>query len=319
MLCYRQGQRNALVRLIGLHQMPITNDIISNTVMLLTTSFVVGLCIGSFLNVVAYRLPIIYQHNYTKQCREFLSINEAPIKEGAWTDDRVFNLKTPSSHCPSCDHKIAPWENIPVISYFLLKGKCSSCKTKIPAHYPCVEFITGIITVLVVYSFGLGWLTLPFLILTWSLFTLALIDSRNQFLPDEITLPLLWLGIFISSLDLNSEVNLHESVTGAIAGYTSLWFFNFLYKLVRKKEGIGHGDFKLFSALGAWLGWQSLLPIIVLSSTVGSIYGVLAVILLRKDKFTPIPFGPFLTGAGFIFLIWGEQLNKFFMGFLGGQ
>ena len=299
--------------------MPITNDIISNTVMLLTTSFVVGLCIGSFLNVVAYRLPIIYQHNYTKQCREFLSINEPPIKEGAWTDDRVFNLKTPSSHCPSCDHKIAPWENIPVMSYFLLKGKCSSCKANIPAHYPCVEFINGIITVLVVYIFGLSWLTLPFLILAWSLFTLALIDSRYQFLPDEITLPVLWLGIFISSLNLNSEVNLHESVTGAIAGYTSLWFFNFLYKLVRKKEGIGHGDFKLFSALGAWLGWQSLLPIIVLSSTVGSIYGVLAVILLRKDKFTPIPFGPFLTGAGFIFLIWGEQLNKFFMGFLGGQ
>ena len=299
--------------------MPITNHIISHTVMLLSISFVVGLCIGSFLNVVAYRLPIIYQHNYAKQCREFLSLNEAPVKEGAWTDDRVFNLKTPSSHCPSCNHSIAPWENIPVISYFLLKGKCSSCKAKIPAHYPCVEFITGIITVLVVYSFGLGWLTLPFLILTWSLFTLALIDSNNQFLPDEITLPVLWLGIFISSLDLNSEVNLNESVTGAIAGYTSLWFFNFLYKLVRKKEGIGHGDFKLFSALGAWLGWQSLLPIIVFSSTVGSIYGVLAIILLRKDKFTPIPFGPFLTGAGFIFLLWGEQLNKFFMGFLGGQ
>jgi|TARA_B100001142_G_scaffold296469_1_gene318205 leader peptidase (prepilin peptidase)/N-methyltransferase len=165
--------------------------------------------------------------------------------------------------------------------------------------------------VLVVYSFGLSWLTLPFLILAWSLFTLALIDSRYQFLPDEITLPVLWLGIFISSLNLNSEVSLHESVIGAIAGYTSLWFFNFFYKLVRKKEGIGHGDFKLFSTLGAWLGWQSLLPIIVFSSTVGSIYGVLAIILLRKDKFTSIPFGPFLTGAGFIFLLWGEQLNKF--------
>ena len=304
-------QRNAPVRLIGLHQMPITNHIISNTVMLLSSSFVVGLCIGSFLNVVAYRLPIMYQHNHTKQCREFLGINEAPVKDGARTGGRIFNLKNPSSHCPSCNHRITPWENIPVISYFLLKGKCSSCKAKIPAHYPCVEFITGIITVLVVYSIGLSWLTLPFLILAWSLFTLALIDSRYQFLPDEITLPVLWLGIFISSLNLNSEVSLHESVIGAIAGYTSLWFFNFFYKLVRKKEGIGHGDFKLFSTLGAWLGWQSLLPIIVFSSTVGSICGVLAIILLRKDKFTSIPFGPFLTGAGFIFLLWGEQLNKF--------
>ena len=298
--------------------MPITYHIIPNEFLLLTISFIVGLCIGSFLNVVTYRLPIIYQRNYKKQCREFLNIDDELTEENVWPAGQVFNLKTPSSHCPSCNHRITPWENIPVISYFLLKGKCSSCKGKIPVHYPCVEFTTAIMTALVIYSFGMNWSTLPFLILTWSLFTLALIDSQHQILPDEITLSVLWLGIFISSLGLNLEVNLLDSVTGAIAGYSSLWLFNFLYKLVRQKEGMGHGDFKLFSALGAWLGSQSLLPLLILSSTLGSIYGASAIVFLNKDKFTSIPFGPFLAGSGFIFLLWGGQLDYFFLGFLGG-
>ena len=293
--------------------MIVLNHIISNEPLLIATSVVLGLCIGSFLNVVIYRLPIMLQRDFEKQCCEFLNIDNVSIDDDFSSNYNVFNLIKPSSHCPHCNHRLKPWENVPVISYFILNKECSRCKNKIPARYPCVELGNGLATGLVTYYFGPTWLTLALLALTWTLITLTLIDFDHQLLPDEITIPILWLGMFINTLDLGSGISINDSVIGAIMGYASLWFLNYIYKLIRKKNGMGYGDFKLFAALGAWFGWQSLLPLIFVASTTGAVLGILMILFLQKDKFTPIPFGPFLSGAGFIFLFWGPQINAFYI------
>jgi leader peptidase (prepilin peptidase)/N-methyltransferase len=270
--------------------------------------------IGSFLNVVVYRLPIMMQRDWKSQCCEYLEIeNLMPDSNESSAKFRVFNLQKPDSHCPLCNHKIKAWENIPVLSYLALGGKCSSCKTKISLRYPSVEFITGMLSGLVGVTYGATWLTLALLLLTWSLITLTLIDIDHQLLPDDITIPLIWLGLLVNTLDFEFGVSLRDAVIGAIAGYLVLWVFYWVFKFVTGKDGMGYGDFKLLAALGAWMGWQNLLPIIILSSSAGAVFGILMIIIKKRDQSLPIPFGPYLAGAGFIMLIWGTQLTTYYI------
>lgn len=281
---------------------------------LLTVCIILGLLVGSFLNVVVYRLPIMLQRDWRAQCCDYLEIeNPTPDNNESSAKFEVFNLQKPNSHCPLCNHKIRAWENVPVLSYLFLGGKCSSCKTKISIRYPSVELVSGVLSGLVAIYFGATWLTLALLFFTWSLIALTLIDFDHQLLPDNITLPLIWLGLLVNTLDLGFGVTLRDAVIGAIAGYLVLWAFYWAFKLATDKEGMGYGDFKLLSALGAWMGWQSLLPTIILSSLVGAVIGIGMIVLRGRDKSAPMPFGPFLAGAGFIMIIWGPQLSAFYM------
>jgi len=281
---------------------------------LLTVCIILGLLVGSFLNVVVYRLPIMLQRDWRAQCCDYLEIeNPTPDNNESSAKFEVFNLQKPDSHCPLCNHKIRAWENVPVLSYLFLGGKCSSCKTKISIRYPAVELVSGVLSGLVAIYFGATWLTLALLFFTWSLIALTLIDFDHQLIPDNITLPLIWLGLLVNTLDLGFGVTLRDAVIGAIAGYLVLWAFYWAFKLATDKEGMGYGDFKLLSALGAWMGWQSLLPTIILSSLVGAVIGIGMIVLRGRDKSAPMPFGPFLAGAGFIMIIWGPQLSAFYM------
>ncbi|MBT5719732.1 MAG: prepilin peptidase [Gammaproteobacteria bacterium] len=281
---------------------------------LLTVCIILGLLVGSFLNVVVYRLPIMLQRDWRAQCCDYLEIeNPTPDNNESSAKFEVFNLQKPDSHCPLCNHKIRAWENVPVLSYLFLGGKCSSCKTKISIRYPAVELVSGVLSGLVAIYFGATWLTLALLFFTWSLIALTLIDFDHQLIPDNITLPLIWLGLLVNTLDLGFGVNLRDAVIGAIAGYLVLWAFYWAFKLATGKEGMGYGDFKLLSALGAWMGWQSLLPTIILSSLVGAVIGIGMIVLRGRDKSAPMPFGPFLAGTGFIMIIWGPQLSAFYM------
>lgn len=287
--------------------------------LVLVISVVLGLLVGSFLNVVVYRLPLKLQRDWRAQCCEYLELdNSTPDKNSSSAKYTVFNLQKPDSHCPHCNHKIRPWENIPVVSYVFLGGKCANCKSKISLRYPAVEFVTGALSGLVAISFGFSWLTLALLFFTWSLIALTLIDFDHQLLPDDITLPVLWLGLLVNALDLGFGVPLHDAVIGAIAGYLVLWGLYWLFKLATGKEGMGYGDFKLLAALGAWMGWQSLLPIVIISSLVGAVFGMVMIIFQGRDKSVPMPFGPYLAGAGFIMLIWGPQINALYYNSLAG-
>jgi leader peptidase (prepilin peptidase)/N-methyltransferase len=280
---------------------------------LVSICVVLGLLIGSFLNVIVYRLPIVMERDWKQQCYDYLEIENAEPRTHLTSEKfEVFNLWKPDSHCLECNHEIRVWENIPVLSFVLLGGKCSKCKMSISVRYPSVEVVTGILSGLVAYTFGATWLTLAVLILTWSLVVLTLIDFEHQLLPDVITLPLLWLGLLVNTLDFGFGVSLEEAVIGAIAGYSILWAIYWVFKLSTGKEGMGYGDFKLLSALGAWMGWKSLLLIIGLSSIVCAILGLIMILAKRSDKSMPIPFGPFLAGAGFIMLIWGPQISSFY-------
>lgn len=280
---------------------------------LVSICVVLGLLIGSFLNVIVYRLPIVMERDWKQQCYDYLGIENAEPHTHLTSEKfEVFNLWKPDSHCLECNHEIRVWENIPVLSFVLLGGKCSKCKMSISVRHPSVEVVTGILSGLVAYTFGATWLTLAVLILTWSLVVLTLIDFEHQLLPDVITLPLLWLGLLVNTLDFGFGVSLEEAVIGAIAGYSILWAIYWVFKLSTGKEGMGYGDFKLLSALGAWMGWKSLLLIIGLSSIVCAILGLIMILAKRSDKSMPIPFGPFLAGAGFIMLIWGPQISSFY-------
>ncbi|MDA1371578.1 MAG: A24 family peptidase [Proteobacteria bacterium] len=299
--------------------MAIIDLLSASPAFLVTICVVLGLLVGSFLNVVVYRLPIMLQRDWKQQCCEYLEIeNCVPDSNESSAKFATFNLRKPDSHCPNCNHKIKPWENIPVLSYLFLGGKCSNCKMSISLRYPSVELINGLLSGLVAYTFGASLLTLALLILAWSLVALTLIDFDHQLLPDDITIPLLWLGLLVNAVDLGFDVSLQDAVIGAIAGYLVLWSFYWLFKLATGKEGMGYGDFKLLAALGAWMGWQSLLPIIILSSLVGAILGLLMIVAMGRDKSVPMPFGPFLAGAGFIMLIWGPQVSTFYLNTVAG-
>jgi leader peptidase (prepilin peptidase)/N-methyltransferase len=266
----------------------------------------VSLMVGSFLNVVIYRLPLMMERDWRQQCHEFLDL---PQQQDAMTPE-TFNLAKPDSHCPQCKHRIAALENIPVLSYLLQGGKCRHCKAPISLRYPLVETATALLSLLVAVHFGFTWLTAFLLLFTWALVVLTMIDIDHQLLPDDITIPLLWLGLLVNSQDLLTD--LHSAVTGAAAGYLLLWTVYWLFKLLTGKEGMGYGDFKLLGALGAWMGWQVLPSIILLSSVVGAVVGISLIVLKGQDRNVPIPFGPYLASAGFITLLWGDTLTNLF-------
>lgn len=265
-----------------------------------------GLCVGSFLNVVIYRLPKMMEQEWQAQCTELQG-------ESASTAAHL-SLAKPRSRCPACGHQISALENIPVLSYLMLKGKCSGCGISIPARYPIIEIITGLLSAYTAWHFGPTLQTAGALLLIWSLIALAAIDFDTQLLPDSITLPLLWLGILFNLS--HTYVDLPAAVVGAMAGYLALWTVFWLFKLATGKEGMGYGDFKLLAALGAWLGWQMLPAIILLSSIVGAIVGITLIIVARRGRNIPIPFGPYLAAAGGIALFWGPQLTSRYLGLI---
>ena len=301
-----------------------------NSVLFLILVFILSLLVGSFLNVVIYRLPIMLKKEWKYDCIAFLSDlsleAEKPAKknpeekvEHDLTIDpnenapvEAFNLSVPRSRCPSCGHKITALENIPIISWLFLRGRCSACSNKIPLRYPLIELSTALLSILVAYTFGVQWFTLAALILSWSMIAMAVIDFDTQLLPDNITLPIMWLGVSMSLLSISS-INIENSIIGLMLGYLSLWSIYHIFKLVTGKEGMGFGDFKLLALLGAWLGWQALPLILLLSAIVGSIVGLSLIIFLGRDKNIPIPFGPYLASAGFISLIWGEQIKSTYL------
>ncbi len=267
---------------------------------LVPLSGVLGLLVGSFLNVVILRLPRRLEHDWMSQAREFLGHTEPTAEEAP--PDLVFK----GSHCPHCKHELSPLDNIPLLSFLVLRGRCRYCRTAISWQYPMVELITCIASAVVAWKFGFGWQLLAALAFTWILIAASGIDARTQLLPDQLTLPLLWLGLLISLLPI--FVAPAEAILGAIIGWLSLWSVFWLFKLMTGKEGMGYGDFKLLAALGAWMGAAALLPIILLSSLIGAIVGSIALAAKGKDRSTPIPFGPFIAAAGWVWFVFGNQL-----------
>lgn len=272
---------------------------------------VIGLLVGSFLNVVVYRLPIMMQRNWRRECTEYLQLEstDAQLQEDA------FNLVFPLSQCPSCHAPIKPYQNIPVISYLFLKGRCAACKNPISLRYPIIEMLTAITTAVVAWHFGYTPQAAFAMVLTWSLIALSVIDIDHMLLPDSITLPVLWLGMGLSLFNFFTDT--YSSIIGAIAGYLALWAVYHLFKLATGKEGMGYGDFKLLALFGAWLGWQYLPVIILLSSLVGAVVGLTMIIVVKRDHTIPIPFGPYLAMAGWITLLWGNDINQFYLSTVG--
>lgn len=270
---------------------------------------VLGLSVGSFLNVVIYRIPVMMEREWIQQCRELLE------KEEQADQDQTFNLMFPGSRCPNCSHKITLWENIPILSYIFLKGRCSECSQKISIRYPIIELATAVLSITVAWHFGFSWQTLCALLLTWALISLSMIDFDHKLLPDNIVLPFLWLGLLININGVFTD--LQSALIGAIAGYLSLWSIFWLFKLLTGKEGMGYGDFKLLALFGAWLGWQYLLQIVLLSSLVGAILGIALIVIFGRDRSIPIPFGPYLATAGWISLLWGKEINQAYLGLAG--
>jgi leader peptidase (prepilin peptidase)/N-methyltransferase len=271
------------------------------------TALIVGLCVGSFLNVVIHRLPKMMEREWHEQCAELHGKELEPAPP--------LNLSQPRSRCPACGHQISALENIPVASYLFLRGRCAGCGESISLRYPLVELVTGALSAFAAWHFGFGWPLLGALILVWSLIALAVIDFDTQLLPDSITLPLLWIGL---AFNLSGAMtDLPSAVVGAMAGYLALWSVFWAFKLATGKEGMGYGDFKLLAALGAWLGWQMLPVIILLSSVVGAVVGIALIAFARHGRNNPIPFGPYLAAAGIIALFWGQELTKTYLGLLG--
>lgn len=274
---------------------------------LLFTVTLLGLLIGSFMNVVILRLPRMMEQAWKSECREILEL--------AAVEEPKISLMYPASCCPQCGASIRAWQNVPVVSWLLLRGKCAGCKTSISVQYPLVEAATGIMSAVCAWHFGWSLQLLPALLLTWTLITLAVIDLRTQLLPDSITLPLVWLGLALALSPVFA--NLQDAVIGAIAGYLSLWSMFHVFRLLTGKEGMGYGDFKLFAALGAWLGWQMLPMIILLSSLVGAAVGAGFIIFRKQGKDVPMAFGPYLAAAGWIALIWGQDITAAYLNYSG--
>jgi leader peptidase (prepilin peptidase)/N-methyltransferase len=278
---------------------------------------VLGLLVGSFLNVVIYRVPVMLEREWRLQCAQLAD----PLAAAEPAAPR-FNLVVPRSTCPKCQGPITAVQNIPVISYLFLRGRCANCRTPISARYPLVEAVTGVLSALVAWKFGYGAPALAALVLTWFLIALTFIDADTQLLPDSMTLPLVWLGVATSAfLHTNPQgslpVALHDSIIGAMAGYLSLWSIYQLFKLLTGKEGMGYGDFKLLAAIGAFLGWRMLLPTVLGAAAVGAVVGTVHLSLKGKGRGVPIAFGPFLAAAGWIMLMWGRDLLEGYLGLFG--
>jgi leader peptidase (prepilin peptidase)/N-methyltransferase len=265
---------------------------------------VLGAIVGSFLNVVILRLPARMEYFWRRDAREMLELasDEAPAPP---------DLVRKGSHCPHCKHPLAAWDNIPLVSWLLLRGRCRYCRAPISIQYPLVELLCGIASAVVVWKFGLAWQSVAALVFTWVLVAAAGIDFRTQLLPDSMTLPLMWLGLLLALVPL--FVPLREAVIGAAAGYLALWAVYWVFKLATGKEGMGYGDFKLFAAAGAWMGWGALLPVIILSALSGAIIGAIVLGMRRQDRSVPIPFGPFLAAGMWIWLIAGDAILTAYM------
>lgn len=264
---------------------------------------ILGLLVGSFLNVVIYRLPKMMERGWQAQCAE---LNGQPL-----VDHEPFNLVLPRSACPHCQHPISALENIPLLSYLFLRGKCAGCGAHISLRYPVVEAVSGLLSAYAAWHFGFGLAGIAALFFIWALIALTFVDFDTQLLPDAITLPLLWFGLL---LNLNEAfASLANAVIGAVAGYLVLWSVYWLFKLVTGKEGMGYGDFKLLAAIGAWLGWTLLPLVILLSSLVGAVVGIALIVLAKRGRNIPIPFGPYLAGGGLIALFWGQALTQSYL------
>jgi leader peptidase (prepilin peptidase)/N-methyltransferase len=283
----------------------------------IAVAFVLALLIGSFLNVVIHRLPIMMEREWRAQGEEIASTPSPDLPEGR------FDLMAPGSRCPSCGHRITALQNIPVVSYVLLGGKCAGCGTSISARYPLVELLTAMLSGVVAWRFGFGWEAFVAIAMTWSLVAISMIDIDHQIIPDSISLPLLWAGLTLSlfhpvpgaeTLFIEPKV----AIVGALGGYLSLWSIYQLFRLMTGKEGMGYGDFKLLAALGAWLGWQMLPIIIMMSAVVGAVIGTILIVTRRHKRSTPIPFGPYLAAAGWIAMLWGSDIVSWYLDFMSG-
>jgi leader peptidase (prepilin peptidase)/N-methyltransferase len=294
---------------------------------LVGTCLVLSLIVGSFLNVVIYRLPIMLDRQWREQCAELVTGGNA---KGATSHPDAaqptsaaakehFNLVVPRSACPACKAPITALQNIPVLSYLFLRGRCGNCGARISVRYPVVEALTGVLSAAVAWKFGFGAPAVAAIVLTWFLIALTFIDLDHQLLPDSLTLPLVWIGLLLSLWGPQAggapvPVDMRSSIVGAMAGYLSLWSVYHLFRLLTGKEGMGYGDFKLFAALGAWLGWKMLLPIILIAAAVGAIVGIAVLSVRGQSRTTPIAFGPFLAAAGWLMLMFGQELVTSYLG-----
>ena len=274
----------------------------TNSFVFIVLVAVLGLLIGSFLNVVIYRTPIVLMRNWQRDCQE---LNEPAASAGP---HETFNLVTPRSRCPHCGHAITALENIPIVSYLWLRGKCSACRKAISIRYPFVELLSATLAAVTAWQFGFTPAGIAAIVLTWTLIALTFIDIDHQLLPDVIVLPFLWIGLLLNLF--NVFVPLPHAVIGAVAGYLSLWLVFHLFKFITGKEGMGYGDFKLFALLGAWLGWQSLPLIILLSSLIGTTIGIGLIVFQGRDRAKPLPFGPYLAAAGWVAMLWGDEIMR---------
>lgn len=271
----------------------------SDPLLLGVATTLLGLLVGSFLNVVILRLPRMLENEWKAEARELLDLPAVETPR--------LSLMRPASCCPGCGAAIRPWQNIPVVSWLALRGRCAKCRTGISVQYPLVELASGVASAVCVWRFGWSPQLAAALVLTWALIALTVIDLREMILPDDLTAPLVWIGLGMSTLPV--FVGMPESIWGAIAGYLSLWSIYWLFKLVTGREGMGYGDFKLMAALGAWFGWAALPLMLLLSSAVGAVIGIGLIVFKGRDKTQPIPFGPYIAGAGWLMLIWGDALG----------
>ncbi len=283
------------------------------------TCMAFGLLIGSFLNVVIYRVPVMLERQWREQCMEMAASEPSSATAGVAKAPEPFNLVVPRSACPACNAPITAMQNIPVLSYLFLRGRCAGCGVKISPRYPAIETLTGVLSAAIAWKFGFGSPAVAALVLTWFLIALTFIDVDHQLLPDSLTLPLVWIGLALSlwaPLGPGAPIPMdpRSSIIGAIAGYVSLWSVYHLFRLLTGKEGMGYGDFKLFAALGAWLGWKMLLPIILIAAAVGAVVGIGILALRGQNRSTPIAFGPFLAAAGWLMLMFGQQLLTSYLG-----
>ena len=288
-----------------------------NALLLNAVAILLGLILGSFLNVVILRLPRIMEDGWARDCAELSGDGADADSDPNPSEPTVprLSLSSPPSTCPACGHRIRAHENIPILSYLLLRGRCSACGVGISPRYPIIEGFTALLTLAVVMQFGLTWQTPPALLLTWALIALAIIDYDTQLLPDSITLPLVWLGLILSLFGLFTDSQ--SAIIGAVAGYLSLWTVFQLFRLATGKEGMGYGDFKLLALFGAWFGWQFLPQVVLLSALTGALLGLLLITSGRQHRDNPMPFGPFLAAAGWISLLWGNAINDAYLRFSG--
>jgi leader peptidase (prepilin peptidase) / N-methyltransferase len=276
--------------------------VVANPYAAAAIALIVGLCVGSFLNVIVHRLPRMMERDWRAQCAELRG--ESPPEE----NPPAYNLAVPRSACPECGHRIGALENIPVVSWLALRGACRACRKPISVRYPLVELLGGLVAAYAIWRFGLSWKGVAASVLLWTLIALTFIDFDTQLLPDSLTLPLVWAGLIANLAGL--FVPLGDAVIGAVAGYLALWAVYWLFRLIRGKEGMGHGDFKLLAALGAWLGWQMLPLVVLLSSVVGAVIGITLMVFKGRDHNVPLAFGPYLAIAGAIALFFGPALIK---------